>query len=90
MSPLFRPKHNTLAQISLFVVAAGAVVTKDVAPYTIVGGNPARVLKLRFEPNIARRLQRLAWWDWSHERLRAALSDFRSLPIEVFLEKHEA
>ncbi len=72
------------------VVAAGAVVTKEVAPYTIVGGNPARVIKRRFDERTAERLQRLAWWDWSHEQLRVALPDFRKLPIEAFLEKHGA
>lgn len=71
------------------VVGAGSVVTKDVAPYTIVAGNPARVIRLRFSAAIADRLQALAWWDWSHERLAAALADFRRLPIEEFLDKHE-
>lgn len=70
------------------VVAAGAVVSKDVPAYAIVAGVPARVVKWRFPPDIAERLQALAWWDWSHEKLRAALPDFRTLPIEAFLEKH--
>jgi phosphonate metabolism protein (transferase hexapeptide repeat family) len=71
------------------VVGAGAVVTKDVDPYAIVAGNPARVIRERFPAAVARRLQRLAWWDWDHDRLRAALPDFRQLPIEAFLEKYE-
>jgi phosphonate metabolism protein (transferase hexapeptide repeat family) len=71
------------------VIAAGAVVTKDVAPYAIVAGNPARLLKWRFAPAIAARLQALAWWDWDHQRLRAALADFRALAIEGFLERYE-
>ncbi|PWT89173.1 MAG: chloramphenicol acetyltransferase [Proteobacteria bacterium] len=71
------------------VVGAGAVVTKDVAPYAIVAGNPARVIRQRFPDSIAVRLQRLAWWDWDHARLRAALNDFRSAPIERFLHKYE-
>ena len=71
------------------VVAAGAVVTKDVAPYAIVAGNPARVIRQRFSANVARRLQQLACWDWSHDRLRAALPDFRQLTIDGFLEKYE-
>ncbi len=70
------------------VVAAGAIVTKDVPPYAIVAGNPARRIRDRFPPTIADRLQALAWWDWPHDRLRLALPDFRALPIEAFLEKH--
>ena len=71
------------------VVAAGAIVTKDVAPYTIVGGNPARLIKRRFREDIAERMQALAWWDWSHRELGAALADFRALEAEAFLEKYE-
>ncbi len=72
------------------VVAAGAVVTRDVAPYTIVAGCPARVLRPRQPPAIAERLVSLSWWDWDHTRLRAALEDFRALAAEEFLEKYEA
>lgn len=71
------------------VVAAGAVVTRDVAPYTIVAGTPARVLRLRQPPQIAERLSALAWWDWPHDALRRALEDFRILEAEAFLEKYE-
>ncbi|TNC71325.1 chloramphenicol acetyltransferase [Rubellimicrobium roseum] len=70
------------------VVAAGAVVTRDVEPYVIVAGVPARVIRDRQPRRIAERLMALAWWDWSHERLRAALPDFRTLRAEAFLEKH--
>ncbi len=62
---------------------------RRVEPYAIVGGNPARLLKRRFMSDIAARLEALAWWDWDHERLRAALPDFRTLAIEAFLEKYE-
>lgn len=71
------------------VVAAGAIVTKDVPAYAIVGGNPARVIKPRFPEPIAQRLSRLTWWDWTHGELHQALPDFRVLPIEGFLEKYE-
>ena len=68
----------------------GAVVTKDVAAYTIVGGNPARPIRRRFAEAVAERLTRLAWWDWDHDALRATLPDFRTLEIEAFLDKYEA
>lgn len=71
------------------VVAGGAVVTKDVPDYAIVVGNPAKVLRYRFEAPIAERLQALQWWNWSHVQLRGALDDFRNLSIEAFLEKHQ-
>jgi phosphonate metabolism protein (transferase hexapeptide repeat family) len=70
------------------VVASGAVVTKSVAPYMIVAGIPATPLRARFPAPIAERLLDLAWWDWSHDRLRQALPDFRSLKAEAFLEKY--
>ena len=71
------------------VVASGAVVTKDVAPYTIVAGLPARPVRARQPAATAERLIALAWWDWDHDRLRAALPDFRTLGAEAFLEKYD-
>lgn len=70
------------------VIASGAVVTKDVPPYMIMAGLPATPLRPRFPVQIADRLQALAWWDWSHETLRTALPDFRTMPAEAFLEKY--
>jgi phosphonate metabolism protein (transferase hexapeptide repeat family) len=70
------------------VVAAGAIVTRDVAPYTIVAGVPAAKVRDRQPPAIAERLMALGWWDWSHERLRETLEDFRRLKAEAFLEKY--
>lgn len=70
------------------VVAAGAIATRDVAPYTIVAGIPARPLRERIAPALAERMMALAWWDWPHETLAASLEDFRTLGAEAFLEKH--
>lgn len=70
------------------VVASGAVVTKNVAPYTIVAGLPAKPIRRRLPEPISDRLIALKWWDWDHDALRRALLDFRSLSAEAFLEKH--
>jgi virginiamycin A acetyltransferase len=51
------------------VVATRAVVTKDVPPYAIVAGNPARVVRTRFAPEVIERLLRLRWWDWPAEKI---------------------
>ena len=72
------------------VIGAGAVATHDVAPYMIVVGVPARPLRPRFAEGIGARMDALAWWDWPHATLRAALDDFRRLSAESFLDKYGA
>lgn len=70
-------------------VGDGAVVTKDVPDFAIVVGSPARLLRYRFPEEIRAALLRIAWWDWSHEKRRETLPDFRSLPIEAVCARHD-
>ncbi|ROT95421.1 type B chloramphenicol O-acetyltransferase [Altererythrobacter sp. FM1] len=55
------------------VIGTRALVTKDVAPYTIVGGNPATVIRTRFDEADIARLLELQWWRWSDQQLREAM-----------------
>ncbi len=67
------------------VIGAQAVVANDVPPYAVVVGNPGRVVKYRFAPDIIKRLLRLSWWDWPEEKINAALPLMLSDDIERFL-----
>ena len=69
-------------------IGAGAIVTKDVPPFAIAVGNPARVLRKRFSEEIIEGIETLAWWDWPLEQLAETLSDFRALSVEAFLTKY--
>jgi len=70
------------------VVGASAVVTKDVPPYAIVAGNPARVVKRRFDEETVERLLEIAWWDWPEDRIRAALPQLLSGDVAGFIAAH--
>ena len=65
------------------VVAAGAVVTKDVPPYAVVGGVPAKVIKYRFSQDKIDKLQKLEWWNWSEEKLKANIQLFQVYDIDL-------
>ncbi len=68
------------------IVAAGAIVTRDVPAYAIVGGTPAKLIRFRYSEDIVARLVASAWWSWSDDRLRAAQPLLASRNIEAFLD----
>lgn len=60
------------------VIATGSIVTKDVEPYTIVGGNPAKVIRKRYDDATIARLEQLCWWDWPMEKIVANMAALQS------------
>ncbi len=69
-------------------IGAGAVVTKDIPPFAVAVGNPARVTRFRFVEDVREALLAIAWWDWPRERLAAALEEIRTLPAGEFCRRH--
>ena len=64
------------------IIGARAVVTKDVEPYSIVGGVPAKEIRKRFAPDIIEKLQNLQWWNWPVERIKESIHLIQSGDIE--------
>lgn len=67
------------------VIASRAVVMKDVPPYTIVGGVPAKEIRKRFDEDTIARLEELQWWDWSIENILASLPASMGAKIEELI-----
>jgi acetyltransferase-like isoleucine patch superfamily enzyme len=67
------------------VIAARSTVTKDVPPYAIVGGNPASVLRYRFDPHQIEALLAIRWWDWSDDRIAASVPQLCSGDVDAFI-----
>lgn len=70
------------------VVAAGSVVSKNVPPYAIVAGNPAKFVKYRFSEEIIAAMCKIRWWDWSIEMIVGEKAAF-DLPAEEFVRRFE-
>jgi serine acetyltransferase len=71
------------------IVAAGALVTKDVEPYSIVGGNPAKLLKYRFDKSQIEELLKIEWWSWDESKIKEEGMILWSSDINYFIEKHK-
>ena len=69
------------------VVGAMSVVAKDVKPYEIVGGNPAKHIKNRFSDELIRMLLDIKWWDWDHEKIKANMDILLQGDIDAFCRK---
>lgn len=72
------------------IICPGSVVTKNVPPYAIASGNPARVIKYRFDNPTIEKLIQIAWWDWPHEEIVKALPLMLSENIDGFIKYCES
>ena len=68
------------------IVASNAVVTKDVSPYSIVGGNPAKVIRMRFDENTIESLISTAWWDWPVKKITEKLPEIINSDLSRLLK----
>lgn len=69
------------------VIGANSIVTKDVEPYSIYAGSPAKCIKMRFDVNDIKQLQNIRWWDWSEQKIMDELPSATN--IKEFINKHK-
>lgn len=67
------------------IVAAGAIVTRDVAPFSVVGGNPCKFIRWRFDEDVRDLLLQAAWWDWPMEEVKSVARMLSSSDMDAFL-----
>lgn len=67
------------------IVAAGAMVTRNVPPYSVVGGNPCKFIRWRFEEEVREELLQSAWWDWPVDEVKSVARTLCSADLEAFL-----
>lgn len=68
------------------IVAAGAMVTRDVPPFAVVGGNPCKFIRLRFDQQVCEQLLQAAWWEWPMEEVKSVASLLSGSDLATFLE----
>jgi lipopolysaccharide transport system ATP-binding protein len=71
------------------VIGAGAVVVKDVLPYEVVGGNPAKHIAFRFSAEQILALMRIAWWDWDLDKIKREVPILQSEKLSEFIRTHD-
>ena len=68
------------------IIAANSTITKDVEPYTIVGGNPAKKIRKRFSEDVITNLLELKWWNWNIEKITKNIKNLTENKIEKLIE----
>lgn len=84
-------KSNIMSGVKIHngsVIGACSVVTKDVPPYAIVAGNPAKIVKYRFNQKQIDSLLRISWWDWTEDRIKTEALTLWSNNIDEFIDRH--
>jgi acetyltransferase-like isoleucine patch superfamily enzyme len=72
------------------IIASRSLVTKDIPPYAIVAGTPAKIVKYRFDEEIIDKLLAIQWWDWDEVKVREGVDLFSSNDIGEFIKKYHS
>jgi virginiamycin A acetyltransferase len=70
------------------IIGAGSIVVKSIPDYTIVAGNPARIIRTRFSAQQIEQLNHIAWWDWDKQQIMQASKELMDNDIELFIRKY--
>ena len=70
------------------VIAANSVITKNVSPYEIVGGNPAKHIKFRFSDHAIQRLLEIRWWDWDIDEINKKVKTLCGANVDEFIREN--
>jgi acetyltransferase-like isoleucine patch superfamily enzyme len=68
------------------IIGAGSVIKGNIEPYSVVVGNPAKIVRYKFNPDQIEKLKNINWWNWLVETIKERIEDFKD--IEIFLQKY--